>query len=95
MLKKLSQYDLSESDLNSFYNFTATVQSMDATLYYLSQESFENFQKYIKTETIKGEVEQRMSILRSQVHCINEVGLEHANKNDEKLETIQQAVKKQ
>lgn len=72
-MSKLRRYDLSERAEAGQYNFTATVMTLNASLFYLSRENYESFSRYVGTEVESTELETRMDLIQHQLNTICKV----------------------
>ena len=84
-MKSIDENVLKETLLSS-RNFTATVKSTKADLFFLKRRDFEDLFKYVPDINIKLEVDNRMALLRKQINCIRKIALkDHKERQSEEL----------
>lgn len=64
---------INESQQKVHYNFSGIVESMTAKVYYLTEENFAHFFKYISTRVAENALRERMGLIHSQMHTISKV----------------------
>lgn len=93
--RKLTQFalmDLEDDPADNFYGFTAEVVSLEAKVFFLQRENFQNYFKFMDFEVSRAELEKRMVLLKRQVKVITKVGREHLESNAARLRPINKEI---
>ena len=75
-----NHYKTNESLQKVHYDFSGKVKSMTAKVYYLTEENFVHFFKYISTRVAENALGERMGLIHSQMQTISKVTQEQKQK---------------